>query len=77
MDLLWRISHGDGIFGPIGMELRSRRTDSRGFLAGKAVLRVSLNHSDLFLNESIRPGEVWGGGVMGYVMAHEKLCEVI
>ena len=42
MVLLWRISHGAGIFGPMGMDLRSNKTDSRGFLAGKAVLRAVL-----------------------------------
>ena len=40
MDLLWRILHGAGIFGPIGMDLRSSRTVMRGLLAGKAVLRA-------------------------------------
>ena len=40
MDLLWRISCRDGIFGPIGVDLRSSKTDARGLLAGKAVLRV-------------------------------------
>ena len=42
MDLLWRISHGDSIFGPIGMDLRSSRTAARALLAGKAVVRVVL-----------------------------------
>ena len=43
MDLLWRISCGDCFFGPIGMVLRSSRTDSRVFLAGKALLRAVFN----------------------------------
>ena len=42
MVLLWRISHGAAMFGPMGVDLRSSRTDSRGFLAGRAVLRAVL-----------------------------------
>ena len=42
MVLLCRISHGAGMFGPMGVDLRSSRTDSRGFLAGRAVLRAVL-----------------------------------
>ena len=42
MVLLWRISCGAGMFGPMGVDLRSSRTASRGFLAGKAVLRAVL-----------------------------------
>ena len=42
MVLLWRLSCGAGMFGPMGVDLRSNRTDSRGFLAGRAVLRAVL-----------------------------------
>ena len=42
MVLLCRISCGAGIFGPMGMDLRSSRTVARGLLAGTGVLRVVL-----------------------------------
>ena len=38
MVLLCKISHGAGILGPIGVDLRSNRTASRDLLDGKAVL---------------------------------------
>ena len=42
MVLLCRISCGVGMFDPMGVDLRSSRTDSRDFLAGKAVWRAVL-----------------------------------
>ena len=42
MVLLWRIPHGAGMFGPMGMDLKSSRTVTRGLLAGRAVLRAVL-----------------------------------
>ena len=55
MVLLCRVSHCAGMFGPMGMDLRSSRTDARGLLDGRAVLRavlmvltcLSMNHLDL------------------------------
>ena len=42
MVLLCRISHSDGILGPISVDQRSSRTVSRDFFAGKAVLSAVL-----------------------------------
>ena len=42
MVLLCRISCGDGILGPMGVDQRSSRTDSRDFFAGMAVLSAVL-----------------------------------
>ena len=40
MVLLCRISCGAGMFGPMGMDLRSSRTVARGLLAFRVVLRA-------------------------------------
>ena len=42
MVLLCRISHGDGILGPMGVDQRSSRAVSRNFLDGKVVLSAVL-----------------------------------
>ena len=62
MVLSCRISHGAGILGPIGVECRSNRTVSRGFLVGKAVFSAVLMVLTCLLMKPFDLGK-WGNEV--------------
>ena len=76
MVLLCRISLGDGIFGPIWVDCRSRSRSSRDVQTSWLVLRVVFECLDLPLYEVIGPGEVGGGGDVGNILMLKKFLEI-
>ena len=73
MVLLYRISLGDGMFGPTVVDLRSSRSVTRGLLVAKAVLRAVLI---VLTCLSIKPFD-WGNGGRMYGVLCNGVQEIL
>ena len=69
--LLCRISQGEGMLGPIGIDLRSSRMSSRGFFAAWAVLSALLMVLTCCSMKPLDLGKVGRCGVL-YVVVQDN-----